>query len=73
MRVELHSDLEGSIEGLPAFRCHLTRAGGWAFRCTCGQMHAHGVGEGHRVSHCEQHRPHGYHLLRPLDDEEEQS
>lgn len=71
MRVELHTDdLEGAVEGLPAFRCHLTQAGGWAFRCTCGQTHVHGAGEGHRVGHCQSHKPGGYWLLAPIEDQE---
>lgn len=63
-------DLEGSIEGLPAFRCRITSAGGWAFRCTCGKTHYHGAGEGHRAGHCAEHRPYGYFLLVPRKAEE---
>lgn len=61
-----NNDLEGGVEGLPAFRCYVNRSGGWAFRCTCGKTHAHGAGEGHRVGHCDSHRPSGYYLLPPL-------
>ncbi|ANQ84828.1 hypothetical protein dqs_1790 [Azoarcus olearius] len=63
-------DLEGSVEGLPAFRCHLTPHGGWFFRCTCNKTHTHGAGEGHRAGHCQTHRPYGYFLLAPNDHRE---
>lgn len=65
-------DLEGSVEGVPAFRCRSTD-GGWAFRCTCGKTHTHGIGEGHRAGHCAQHRPYGYWLLEPHAPEEAQA
>ena len=63
------SDMEGAVAGVPAFRCWVNPAGGWSFRCGCGRTHAHGVGEGHRAGHCATHRPHGYYLLPPVDDE----
>lgn len=66
-------DLEGSIEGLPAFRCHLTPKGGLAFRCTCGNTHTHGAGAGHRAGHCAEHRPYGYWLLDPHSTAEAQA
>jgi hypothetical protein len=64
-------DLEGSVEGLPAFRCHLTGNGSWAFRCTCGKTHSHGADQGHRAGHCAEHRPYGYWLLPPIDHKEQ--
>lgn len=64
-------DLDGSVEGVPAFRCHITATGGLAFRCTCGLVHSHSAEPGHRGGHCPTHRPHGYYLLPPLDDDME--
>lgn len=63
-------DLEGSVEGVPVFRCHLTAKGGWAFRCTFGKTHSHGAGAGHSAGHCADHRPYGYWLLEPRTTEE---
>lgn len=64
-----HNDLDGSVEGLPAFRCRLTPTGAWAFRCTCGKDHAHGPQAGHKAGHCDSHRPFGYVLLAPASTE----
>ena len=76
MRVEPYKptaehDLEGAIDGVPAFRCQTTATGGLAFLCTCGKTHTHGAGEGHRVGHCDSHRPGGYYLLGPVEDLEQ--
>jgi len=60
-------DLDGAVEGVPAFRCRLTANGSWAFKCSCGQVHVHSAEPGHRAGHCATHRPHGYYLL-PGDD-----
>lgn len=59
------SDLDGADDPVPAFRCRVSPTGAWVFRCTCGQEHAHGAGEGHRASHCDRHRATGYNLLVP--------
>lgn len=64
------NDLDGSVEGVPAFRCYVNSNCGWSFRCTCGMTHTHGAGEGHRVGHCDSHRPGGYWLLAPNDAKE---
>lgn len=70
---DLDHDLEGSIEGMPAFRCRVNAAGGWTFRCSCGKTHTHGAGEGHRAGHCPTHRPYGYFLIAPVHQKENKS
>lgn len=70
MKIKPHNDLEGCIEGVPAFRCRLTAQGTWVFNCTCGKEHVHGLGQGHRAGHCAHHRPYGYWLLGPASSDE---
>lgn len=64
-------DLVGAVAGLPAFQCHVTATGAWAFRCGCGQTHEHSAGEGHRAGRCRTHRPFGYWLVAPDDDQDQ--
>lgn len=74
MKISMHSDdADGMVRNMPAFRCHLTPAGTWSFKCSCGQVHTHGSGEGHRKAICTTHRATGYWLLPPTaaDHEEE--
>ena len=57
-----------AMAGLPVFQTVLASNGSWQFLCTCGEVHAHTPGSGPRKSRCEEHRPHGYHLLEPIED-----
>jgi len=77
MKVEPYtdSDLDGPIDGVPAYRTHRNATGGLSFKCAaCGQVHSHSADTGHKAPHCPLGTPgreRGYYLLPPQDDQQE--